>query len=323
MVVAGLLVGGFGCKGDDKEDDRSTDDTVASEDDAERPASWDDDDEGLGITRARPAPARGRPGAAGPAIERNVRYNARFALDVYKPTGAGPHPALIAIHGGGWRKGSRTQYGPVVAPMTSQGFVVFAIDYALSAPGRPTWRGNFDDVRDAVRWVRDHAAKYGVDPNRVAAVGESAGGHLSAMLGVYPDEPGRTSARVQAVVDFFGPAELVSCAAESRQGAGAAIAQMIGGNASQKPNEYADASPVTHVAADSAPMLIFHGTADQLVPPSQSDKLDAALAGKGVAHQLVRVAGAGHVYVGKGFVYGRHNYASQITAFLNEAFARH
>jgi acetyl esterase/lipase len=367
LVLASSLATGLACKGAEVPSDKHASDapTTTNPDDAasadagkgdqedvswavEKPARWDDDDDGksLGIgpgrdkptprpkptsppkptSRTPTQPSRGggaQDQSAGAPIERNVRYNAHAQLDVFKPASGGLHPALIAIHGGGWRKGARTQYGPVVQPMTEQGYVVFAIDYRLSTPSRPTWPANLHDVRDAVRWVRTNAARYNVDPDRIAAVGESAGGHLSAMLGVYPDEPGQVSARVNAVVDFFGPAELVSCAAESRQGAGSAIAQMIGGSATQKAAEYADASPVNHVAADSAPMLLYHGTADELVPTTQSDKLAAALEAKGVRHTLNHVAGAGHVYVGRGFVYGGRNLTNEIVSFLNEAMPAH
>src|SRR5262249_21353771 len=155
----------------------------------------------------------------------------------------GGWPVLLAIHGGGWRQFSKDEYGPRIAMMfLPKGIAVVAMNYTLSAPGAPSWPSNFLDVRNAVRWTRSSAAQFGLDPNRFAAMGESAGGHLAALLGTDPDGPltsgaagaglgvssSPVSARVQAVVDFYGPTSLA--ALESRSPLAApAVVQFLGG----------------------------------------------------------------------------------------------
>ncbi len=101
----------------------------------------------------------------------------RPRLDVYVPTTASPTagwPVLLAIHGGGWRGGDRSDYGRALAPLARQGYAVVAIDYRLSRPGSPSWPENLDDVRAARRWIDAHASEFGFDRRRVAAIGASA-----------------------------------------------------------------------------------------------------------------------------------------------------
>jgi acetyl esterase/lipase len=258
---------------------------------------------------------------------RNVAYGDRPVqrLDVYRPSsaaasrGSGDAPAVIAIHGGGWRKGSRSEFGPVAASLTKAGFVVISISYTLSKPGQPSWPVVMDDIQTAVRWVRSNAASLGIDPVRIAAIGESSSGHLAELLGTYPDRVvDGVSSRVNAVVSFGGPSDLIRCAIESRQGAVGAIGQMLGAWPSVRPDLAADASPLTHVDTTSAPMLLIHGTADRLIPPSQSTSLASALAAHGVRSQVIAVPGSAHVHVGPGLSYNGMPLYGRIVAFLRE-----
>ncbi|HEV3164627.1 MAG TPA: alpha/beta hydrolase, partial [Isosphaeraceae bacterium] len=163
----------------------------------------------------------------GIASLRNVMYptsdGGTQLLDVYEPEGpapAGGWPAVIAIHGGGWYKLSKDDFGKVVAPLTKEGYAVFAVDYQLSLPGVASWPGNIDDIRSAVRWVRQNATLLGVDPAKIAALGESAGGHLATLAAYDPtgapagggsaSTSSQVSAQVQAVVDFYGPTKLTA-----------------------------------------------------------------------------------------------------------------
>jgi acetyl esterase/lipase len=231
-------------------------------------------------------------------------------LDLYLPQGtppAGGWPVLVAIHGGGWRRFSKDEYGPKVAEMfVPEGIAVVAMNYTLSAPGVPSWPANFEDVRNAVRWARSNAGAFRLDPNEFAAIGESAGGHLAALLGTNPDGPitsggdpaagdvyGPVSARVEGVIDFYGPTDLAVLAAQSPLAA-RAVVQFLGGTPAQVPQSYADASPVDHVTAASPPMLILQGTADTLIPSDQPAALAAALSEAGVPERLIDVAGATH-----------------------------
>jgi acetyl esterase/lipase len=232
----------------------------------------------------------------------------RERLDVYVPhwpAPAGGRPALLAIHGGGWRGGNKNGYGREVARLAQHGYVVIAPSYLHSGPGAPSWPENLEDVRHAVRWVRRHAAEYGIDPQRIAAMGASAGGHLAALLGTFPDEQSdghatpaesednQVSARVGAVVLFYGPADLRTNYRASPAAAGA-IGLFIGGSPEELPQRYDQASPLWHVSPDDPPMLVVHGQLDKLVPLEQSQALDSALAAAGVPHQLVVVNGARH-----------------------------
>jgi acetyl esterase/lipase len=177
-----------------------------------------------------------------------------------------------------------------------------------------------DDLQTAVRWVRSNAASLGIDPNRIAAVGESSSGHLAELLGTYPDRVvDGVSSRANAVVSFGGPSDLIRCATESRRGAVSAIGQMLGAWPNVRPDLARDGSPLTHVDATSAPMLLIHGTADRLIPPSQSTILAEALTAHGVRSQVIPVPGSDHVHVGPNLSYNGLPLYGRIVAFLREA----
>lgn len=219
-------------------------------------------------------------------------------LNVYSPAGqppAGGWPVIVAIHGGGWRRLDKTGYGDRVASaFVPNGYVVVAPNYLLSAPGRPTWPWNLEDVRAAVGWVRSNAAALRINPDQVVAMGESAGGNLAELLGTDPGPPGPggVSTQVQAVIAFSAPANLPSLYAQSYW-AGRAAAQFLGGTPQQVPLEFAAASPIDHVAPGDPPMFLVHGREDPLVPVDQSRMMAAALRANGVPVQLDLVHG-GH-----------------------------
>ena len=219
-------------------------------------------------------------------------------LDVYLPTGGpaiGGRPVLIAIHGGGWRRLDKSGYGARIASaFVPRGYVVVAPNYALSAPGKPTWPVNFDDVQAAVRWVRANAGVLGINPNQIAAIGESAGANLAALLGtgMGSNAGNLTTSAVQAVIAFSTPTDLTALAKESPLAAHAA-AQFLGGTPEQVPVNYVAASPIDHVAAGDPPMFLVHGREDPLIPASQSVQMANALEFEGVAARLALVNG-GH-----------------------------
>jgi acetyl esterase/lipase len=241
-------------------------------------------------------------------------------LDVYTPgRGHGPaygYPALVAIHGGGWRGGTKNSYGREIARMARYGCVVVSVDYSLSRPGHPSWPDNLADVREAVRWVRTHASEYGIDPDRIAAFGSSAGGHLAALLGTNAggDDP---ACRVQAVVDFYGPTDLVALYRVPK--AVASLDLFFGQPPQDAPIPYAEASPIHHVSPRSAPMLLIHGLADPLVPLAQSTDLAARLQAAGVPARLLVVADVGHSF---GLEVDNLDLAPSIITFLDEVWSR-
>jgi acetyl esterase/lipase len=247
----------------------------------------------------------------------------RLRLDVYVPDAPqvpGGSPAVVAIHGGGWRGGSRTDYGRSLTPLVRAGLVVVAVDYRLSRPGAPSWPENLDDVREAVRWVRQHADDYGIDPDRIAAMGASAGAHLALLLGSasdidIPRGPGDPS-RVGAVIDFFGPTDLKALH-DTQLGAKTAIELLLGGSPSKLPRRSDSASPLRYVAPGNPPVLIVHGSDDLLVPIGQSRALADALERADVPHRLVVVEGARH---GFGIDAGPRSLVPDLLAFLESAW---
>jgi acetyl esterase/lipase len=235
-------------------------------------------------------------------VERNLAYSIPAGpaerLNVYLPEGpvpSGGRPVLIAIHGGGWRRFDKNGYGDRIASaFVPQGYVVVAPNYELSAPGRPSWPVNLEDVQSVVGWVRNNAGELGIDPNRVAAIGESAGANLAALLGTDPAPIGSSNAstQVDAVIGFSTPTDLSVLPAESHL-AGLAVKQFLGGTPEQIPSSYAAASPIDHVSLGDSPMLLVHGIQDPLIPVSQSKMMAAALTAAGIRNELILVPG-GH-----------------------------
>jgi len=205
--------------------------------------------------------------------------------DVYRPSGGGAKPAVLLIHGGGWAAPDRReQMASIAERVARRGFVVvnatyrFAPEYTYPAP--------VDDLREALKWMRAHAAEHDIDPRHIAAMGYSAGGHLAAMLGVLDGPP---EVRVQAVVDGAGPSDL-----RKYQG-GKLVPQFLGGTQAQVPQQFAAASPVTHVSKDDPPFFFYHGTWDTLVPDDHSSDFKASLDAAGVHTEWFKIIGRGHI----------------------------
>ncbi len=240
-----------------------------------------------------------------------------LALDLLVPSGAsGPFPVVLWIHGGGWSTGSRSPVPAPVADLCGHGYAVAAVDYRLSTVA--LWPAQIEDCKGAVRFLRAHAAQYGLDPDRFAAWGASAGGELAAMLGTTGglesatvgnasvDLEGTTggnagvSSRVQAVVDWYGPTDFLAMrfypatGAPDPDGASSPESRLLGGPIQGRPELAATANPIPFATPDDPPFLIMHGTADDQVPFNQSELLVDALRGQGVPVTFSPVAGAGH-----------------------------
>jgi acetyl esterase/lipase len=222
-----------------------------------------------------------------------------------------PLPVVVYVHGGAWLAVDKSFGLPPVIPYAASGqYAGVTIGYRLS--GEATWPAQIHDCKAAIRWIRANAAKYGLDADRIGVWGDSAGGHLVAILGTSGDVPamnGRLgpnadlSSRVACVVDFFGPTDLlrmvqVAPPESDQDAANWPETRLIGGPIQDNPEKVASASPLTYVTADDPPFLIVHGTQDPIVPFNQSELLHAALAKAGVPSTLIAVEGAGH---GTGF----------------------
>ena len=232
---------------------------------------------------------------------RNLVYgkHERQKLDLLLPTGAGakkPYPLVVWIHGGGWEAGSKSGGGPS-AMLLEAGYAVASVNYRFSS--QAVFPAQLHDCQSAIRYLRAHAKEYGLDGDHVGVWGASAGGHLAALLGTSGDakdadgEPdSKESAKVQAVIDWFGPttvAKLSPPGAPSNP-----VTRLLGGAPADKPELAKLADPITHASKGDAPTLIVHGTADPLVPLSQSESLEKALKKVGVPVELVVFEGAGH-----------------------------
>jgi len=223
----------------------------------------------------------------------------RLTLDVYQPEGAGPFPVVLAIHGGGWRGGSKITMTRHAWLLARSGYVVVAINYRF-APEYP-FPAQVVHCNRAVRWIRRNADKHNIDPDRLIAFGYSAGGHLAAMLGVTDPDDGlegdvedrqleSVSTRVQAAI--CGGAV---CDFEWIEPDSPILAFWLGGTPQQRPETYRMAAPVSPVTPDDPPFFIYHGTDDMVVPLETAQRFHAALKEAGVPSRFVEVPGKGHV----------------------------
>jgi acetyl esterase/lipase len=262
----------------------------------------------------------------GVTLTRNIVYTVdrgqAIKLDLYHPVGTPPPggwPAVVAFPGGGWRWASKAQYGRSIGQLARYGFVVAVADYTYSSgkPGTYVWPNNFEDARAAVRWVRSHAPGLEVNTDQIAAAGVSSGAHLASLLGADPGSEGAGSARVEAVVDFYGPVDLAAMYHEVRWD-DPYLVTFLGGTPTQVPERYAAASVDTHISAAAPPYFIVQGTADRTVLASQSALLASDLKDSGVPYSLEYLVGLGH-----GFEFSINKQLSllpQVVRFLHEAF---
>lgn len=229
--------------------------------------------------------------------------NNPLLLDIVIPDGTecAPYPAVVWIHGGGWCKGERSPNR--LAWMADHGYVVASIDYRLVQEA--IFPAQIHDCKAAVRFLRQHARDYGIDSDRIGVAGESAGGHLSALLGFTAGvaelegacgSPGFSS-EAQAVCDFFSPSDFTRL-----EGSPAElvpyIADLLGGDPRDRSELARLASPISHVSSDSPPTLIIHGDQDDLVPLRQSEILHHALQSAGADVELLIVENGAHGFWG-------------------------
>ncbi|MEZ5354939.1 MAG: alpha/beta hydrolase [Bryobacteraceae bacterium] len=230
-------------------------------------------------------------------------YGARkMHLDLYLPPASAkvPYPAVVYIHGGGWRNGNKNAFARQAAHMASKGFVGASIEYRLS--GEATWPAAMNDAKAAVRWLRANAAQYKVDARHIGAAGGSAGGHLDAMLGVTGEvkslegDGGSTgySSRVVAVAGFNPAVDLVAFGKKASPNATGSVSAFLGGSYAERKEIWELATPITHVSKGSAQFLFLHGEADTTVPIQQSLDMMDKLKAVGVYAEIMKAPGAAH-----------------------------
>jgi acetyl esterase/lipase len=271
------------------------------------------------------APAdRVAPGATtAPAAARDIpikswiayakRGDENLHMDMARPEGAGPFPAVVCIHGGGWEIGHRVTHHRTIRLLAAHGYVAVSIDYRLAPKHK--FPAQIEDAKAAVRFLRSGAADYGIDPLRIAAMGESAGGHLALLLGTLDEKDGldgqgdgdRRSSKVAAVVNYFGPTDLtrwkipplVDDLLHKKFGRRSdSLLENFLGTCDRKAPIMVQASPINYIDAGDAPVLTFHGLLDPIVPAEQAILLHEALRKAGVAEKLVTLPMASHGWGG-------------------------
>jgi acetyl esterase len=213
-------------------------------------------------------------------IEYGTANGKRLLLDAYVPAAGEDRPAVVMIHGGGWRAGDKASWRPEAEKLAARGWVAFSVNYRLDEPA--VFPAEIDDVGAAVRWVRAHAREYRVDPGRIGAIGESAGGHLTAVLATLGTGDLDRDARIRVGAAWSPPVDLT--ALSGSRGAGW-IGPLLGCNRETCPDLLAHSSPVTHVDGTDAPLYLASST-EELVPLSQSQAMAERLGAAGVDHRL-------------------------------------
>ncbi len=220
-------------------------------------------------------------------------------MDIAFPTKqSDPMPCIVVIHGGAWMQGNKSMHTDDIKYFAKQGYVSVSVGYRLAPKHR--FPAQVEDVKCAIRYLRANCKKYNIDPKQIGAVGFSAGAHLSMMLGTmdkedglegkggWPDEP----SKVQAVVSYFGPTQLD--ANDIPSNSVPLVSTFIGGSQKEKPEAYRQASPLTYVSPDDAPMLLFHGTSDPIVPYSQAIKMVTAMTRHNIPGRVELLINADH-----------------------------
>jgi len=218
-------------------------------------------------------------------------------FDHYRPLGVKkPAPVVVVVHGGAWVGGDPSQAAGNALHFVRHGIATVSVSYRLAPVHR--FPAPLDDVRHGLRWVRAHAAELGVDADRIALMGLSAGAHLAVLAhlagdleALQPDLPADlrdVPETVRAVIAHYGPYDLGRRRSE--------MIEALLGPRGEDAAWVGMASPLTHAARAAAPVLLIHGTGDQVVSWRESDRLHAALEAAGKSSQLLLLEGAPHAF---------------------------
>ena len=258
--------------------------------------------------------------------------------DLYRPMSPGAHGALILIHGGGFRGGSKADYAMSWGPgLAAHGYVAFSIDYRLSTPTQPSWPQVLLDCKAAIQYLRGNAAELGIDPERIGIAGDSAGGAIAGLLGVTQDWPafankypkdmyGSASSKVKVAVTAYGVFDMTAwerytvITARPNNPNKPALDRLFGGSPDQVPGLFFEGSAINYLreaatslgkmaipnAATNTAWFVAWGMADQVVPPdNQSMAFAQALKDAGANVIALGVPGTGHFWFAASTVTGK------------------
>lgn len=252
--------------------------------------------------------------ATGYRLQRGVVYAVHDGTtlrgDLYRPAAPGPHPALLAVHGGGWFTGDASFYAHLGPYLASRGYVLFAVDYRLADEQHKAYPEAVQDLRAALQFLRGRGAALGVDPARLGLIGDSAGAHLAALLALagddaafaqgHPRDPYATlSVRVKACAAIYGIYDVAAQWARDRsRNRELNISEaFLGAAPDAKPQLYSEASPLRYATAErrGPAFLLAWGDADEVVEPdTQSEPFARALELSGFTVQRAVISGAAH-----------------------------
>jgi acetyl esterase/lipase len=214
-------------------------------------------------------------------------------VDFYRPKNAqGPLPLVVFIHGGSWKGGKRSDYLVYLVSFAQKRYMTATISYRLLRDS--IYPAAVEDVADAVDWLYENGGKYNYNPDRIALVGGSAGGHLAMLAGYGWKDARRDSSitagftperKIKALIDIYGPTDLTTEYARNQR----LVTAFLGHSYDTSPHLYVEASPVHYLKPGLPPTMILHGTSDSLVPISQSDTLKKRLDALGVPCEYYRV----------------------------------
>ena len=232
--------------------------------------------------------------------------------DLYLPEGVDKAPLLIAVHGGGWQIGDRSVYqhwGPYLA---ARGYALFTIEYRLMRPGEKTWPHAAYDVKAAAQFVRAKATEFGVDPDRIGLIGDSAGAHLSALVALAGAEPllstehqsdphAAVSCAVKVVIGFYGVYDMAAQWEHDQiyRPRDQITEKFLGGPPAAGRKVFFDASPLSYATIDknSTKFLLIYGREDEIVDPAtQSERFLVALKQAGFFARTIVIPEAGHFW---------------------------
>jgi acetyl esterase/lipase len=236
-------------------------------------------------------------GCSAPTEIHDVQYDPRYGrttLDLYLPDDGGARrPTVLLIHGGAWKLGDKEHMRPMAQRLARSGWVAASANYHLLPEGQ--FPRNFRDVACALSFLQHNADEYGIDPKRIAVTGYSAGGHLSALLGVAWDDPEITadceSGAPIAPAAAFPGAGVYDLRGKDRD----VVRELFGGTEAEVPGRYRQGSPLTHVRPDLPPFLLITGSADWFVGTEGTREMGDALRNAGNDVEVLTLAGGGHL----------------------------